>query len=94
MHDYVKQQCGKHYDIHFGWSDERMYCSELVGKAYNKVGISIGPLKKLKDFNLRDPVVRQLMNQRYGKNVPYEETVISPGDIFDNSDLKLMYENN
>lgn len=87
MKAYLKKQVGKHYDIHFGWSDDRLYCSELVWKCYNQAGISIGPLKKLKEFDLTDPIVKTIMAERYGKNIPYEEKVVSPGDIFDNADL-------
>jgi hypothetical protein len=27
------------------------------------------------------------MKERYGKNIPYEEKVVSPGDIFDSGKL-------
>lgn len=36
---------GKDYDTSFGWSDEKMYCSELVWKIYkHAANIEIGPL--------------------------------------------------
>lgn len=79
---------GKNYDLYFGWKDDRIYCSELVWKAYHDAtGIEVGALKKLKDFDLSNPVVQKKMNERYGKNIPYEENVISPGSIFECSKL-------
>jgi uncharacterized protein YycO len=94
----MKQQgegyVGKKYDIHFEWSDEKIYCSELVWKIYKDViGIEIGPLKKLKDFDLTHERVKSIMKKRYGDNIPYEETVISPGDIFDSDKLTTVLDN-
>ena len=84
---------GKKYDIHFEWSDEKIYCSELVWKIYKDVlGVEIGPLKKLKDFDLKHERVQSIMKKRYGENIPYEETVVSPGDIFDSEKLELVME--
>jgi hypothetical protein len=78
---------GKDYDNYFEWSDNRMYCSELIWKIYKKsLGIEIGKLQKLRDFDLSDDVVQKIMKKRYGNNIPLDETVISPISIF-NSDL-------
>ena len=50
----ARQFQGKNYDLTFEWSDTRMYCSELVWKIYDRVlGIRIGKLQKLRDFDLR-----------------------------------------
>jgi len=74
---------GKNYDAQFGWSDTRIYCSELVWKAYQRgAKIEVGALRRLEEFNLKHPTVKQLMNERYGENVPLKMTVISPADIF------------
>ena len=74
---------GKPYDLTFEWSDSRIYCSELVWKIYERgLGLRIGNLQKLRDFDLSDPVVKAKMQERYGKAVPLEETVISPGEMF------------
>lgn len=82
---------GKDYDWQFGWSDKRIYCSELVWKAYQRAsGIEIGPLKKLKEFDLSSAEVKKIMKQRYGKNIPLNETVISPADIFNSPKLMTI----
>ena len=74
---------GKPYDHYFGWSDERIYCSELVWKIYrNALGIEIGKPAKLREFDLSHPLVRAKLKELYGDNVPLDEPVISPGEMF------------
>jgi len=74
---------GKPYDLTFEWSDEKIYCSELVWKMYYQaLGIKVGELQLLREFNLSDPVVKKKMRERYGKSVPLDEPVISPAAIF------------
>jgi len=90
----AKEFANRPYDALFGWSDERVYCSELVWKIYKRaLGIELGKLKKLKSFNLNNPVVKQKLYERYGKNVPLDEPVISPQGIFDSKLLKEVYSN-
>jgi hypothetical protein len=78
---------GKDYDMGFNWSDDRLYCSELVWKIYQQaLGITLCPLKRLKDFDLSAAQVRAEMKKRYGVKIPYQENVVAPVDIF-SSDL-------
>lgn len=72
----------KPYDLYFEWSDERIYCSELIWKIYHEAtGMEIGQLEKLKDFNLVSKTVKDKMKERYGNKIPLDETVISPASI-------------
>ena len=91
----AKKFIGKNYDLTFEWDDDRIYCSELVYKIYNRgAGISIGTLQELQDFDLSHPIVLQKIKERYGKNIPLHETVISPGSLFnDTTNLELITEN-
>ncbi|WP_370545539.1 YiiX family permuted papain-like enzyme [Gilliamella sp. W8123] len=76
----------KPYDIWFGWDDKYIYCSELVWKIYNRaLKLKIGQLQTIKDFNLSSPAVKQKLKERYGNNIPYQETVISPVAIFNSA---------
>ncbi len=80
---------GKNYDIAFDWSDKKLYCSELVWKLYKDgCGIEVGKLKKLKNYDLSHPIVKEALKQRYGANIPLEEKMISPQAIFE-SDLLI-----
>jgi uncharacterized protein YycO len=80
----ARQFEGKPYDLYFEWSDERIYCSELVWKMYEQaLGVKLGALQELREFDLTDPVVKAKMRERYGANVPLEEPVISPGAQFE-----------
>ena len=75
---------GKHYDLGFGWSDERTYCSELAYKLYDRaMGVRIGRLQRLREFELDDPAVKAKLRERYGARVPLDEPVISPAAMFD-----------
>lgn len=82
---------GKTYDLYFEWSDQRIYCSELVWKIYERaLGMKIGELQKLREFDLTDAAVRAKMRERYGTNVPLDEPVISPGAQFDSPLLETV----
>lgn len=82
MKDYAKGLNNKDYDLYFDWSDDKIYCSELIWKIYkNGAGIELCPLQKLKDFNLEDPRVRAILEERYGNTIPLEEDVVAPSDL-------------
>lgn len=84
---------GRPYDLTFEWSDDRIYCSELVWKLYQRaLGIEIGTLQQIRDFRLDDPAVRQKMKERYGEHVPLEEPVISPVAMFESPLLVVVME--
>ena len=83
---------GKSYDLVFSWSDQQMYCSELVWKIYDRaLGIRIGALQRIGDFSLDSPAVRIKLHERYGTTVPLDETVISPGAMFDSLLLTTVF---
>ena len=85
---------GKKYDRTFEWSDDKIYCSELIWKIYQRsTGIEIGKLEKLSDFDLTNEAVKKIMKYRYGDKIPTEEIVISPASIFD-SELLTTIESN
>jgi len=84
---------GKPYDLLFAWSDEAIYCSELVWKIYQRsLNIEIGILRPLREFNLQSPVVQGKMRERYGTHIPWDEPMISPAAMFDSKYLILVEE--
>ncbi|MFT3701522.1 MAG: YiiX family permuted papain-like enzyme [Agriterribacter sp.] len=85
---------GKDYDPVFDWSDEKIYCSELIWKIYQRgAGIEIGKLQQLKDFDLNNNIVKKKLKERYGSSIPLHETVISPASIFKSDLLTTISEN-
>ena len=82
MKEFGNKLKNKDYDAYFEWSDDKMYCSELVWKIYkNGADIELCPLQKLKNFDLNDPKVKALVAERYGKTIPLEESVVAPSDL-------------
>ncbi|RSK36292.1 YiiX family permuted papain-like enzyme [Hymenobacter metallilatus] len=82
------QYQGRAYDLYFGWSNERIYCSELLWKTYQQAtGRRIGRLQQLREFDLSHPAVQQKLRERYGNRLPLREPVISPVAMFDSPEL-------
>ncbi len=81
--DWALQQVGKDYDHRFLWSDDAIYCSELVWKTYKYAGIELCKPRQFKDYHLDDPKVRKAAEERFGKlaNLPREEKVVAPSDL-------------
>jgi len=85
---------GKNYDLTFEWSDNKIYCSELIWKVYQKAtGLEVGKLQKLSDFDLTNEVVKKKMIERYGDKIPMNEIVISPSSIFESQLLTTVKTN-
>ncbi len=94
MKDFGAKFQGKDYDIYFEWSDDKMYCSELVWKIYKEVlGVEIGDLQELREFDLTHDRVKDKMRERYADKIPLNEKVISPGAMFHSDKLLTVKEN-
>jgi uncharacterized protein YycO len=94
MKDIGEKFKGKNYDIYFEWTDDKIYCSELVWKIYKEtLNIEIGELQELREFDLTNHIVKNKMKERYGDNIPLDEKVISPSTMFDSDKLVTITEN-
>ena len=83
---WAKKHVGKNYDGRFQWSDQTLYCSELVWKVYHQcAGIELCRVKKVKEYNLEHPKVKQLIKERFGSvdKLNLEEKIVAPSDIFE-----------
>jgi len=90
----AKKLEGKDYDLYFEWSDDKIYCSELIWKIYKEgTGLEIGKLQELKDFDLTNPAVQSKLKERYGNNIPLHEKVISPAAMFESNLLTTVITN-
>jgi hypothetical protein len=94
MKKYATSLLNKDYDIYFEWSDNKIYCSELVWKIYKEgAKIELCNLQKLKEFNLKDPKVKAILNERYGNAIPYQENVVAPSQIEKSTKLVTIFDN-
>ena len=84
------------YDIFFEFSDDRIYCSELVYKVFRDVtGIPVGRLQKIKELKLDGPYVSRLIEERLtaiGKQLNPEEPIITPVGLLDDRNLAPVHE--
>ena len=89
---YGQLQIGKNYDPYFQWSEDRVYCSELVWKIYKKAtGIELCKPRLLGSYNLHHPTVQALIVKRYGSmsKLPMNELMVAPSDL---AESKLLIE--
>jgi uncharacterized protein YycO len=94
MKSYGKQFIGKEYDAYFEWTDNRIYCSELVWKIYkNGAKTELSQLRELKEFCLDNPKVQAILKERYGNKIPLNEKVVAPSDLADSKLLTTVFDN-
>jgi uncharacterized protein YycO len=94
MKQVLEEFTGKNYDLTFEWADNKIYCSELIWKVYQRTtGLEVGKLQKLSDFDLTNEVVKKKMIERYGNKIPVNEIVISPSSIFESELLTIVKSN-
>ena len=93
MKTYGSQFKNKDYDLYFEWSDDKIYCSELVWKIYkNGANIELCKLERLKNFNLNNPKVKEILTERYGNKIPLEEQVVAPSQLVDSPILETVID--
>ena len=83
---------GKHYDTLFQWSDNRMYCSELIWKIYFEgAGIEVCKPNHFSDYSISLPRVKKLIKERYGDKFDPSEQIVSPQALFKSKLLKRVH---
>jgi hypothetical protein len=93
LHEVVRSFAGRPYDFRFSWSSDALYCSELVWKSYHKaLGIQLSTPRRMEEYNLSHPAVRERLGERFGDAVPVDEPVVSPAALFDSPRLRTAYE--
>ena len=93
MKSYGEKQMGKGYDIKFKWSDSKMYCSELVYKVYEQVGIELSKKHTFKDYDLESKSAQDAIKKRYGNTINMNELVVTPVDLRNSNKLKIVFNN-
>ncbi len=86
----AKRFLGRPYDARFGWDDRKLYCSELVAKAFQRgAGLAVGRMQKLRELHIAAllPAIRA----RYGKRVNLDLELLTPASIAEDARLRLVY---
>ena len=81
---------GLPYDTLFQWSDERIYCSELVYKAWEKVGVEVGVQRPMGSFDLSSKEVRGLIAARTTDGIEEGEPVVAPSAFMEDERLIVV----
>lgn len=87
----ARKLLGRPYDPRFGWDDERIYCSELVVKAYERgAGISYGRRQRLGDLRLLG--IESAAEKRWGGPIPKDLVLVTPASLVEDTRLARVYE--
>jgi hypothetical protein len=80
---------GRPYDARFGWDDERLYCSELVVKAYERAaGVSFGRRERLGALRLAG--IEGAAARRLGGPLPRDLLLVTPASLAEDGRLEVV----
>ena len=86
----ARKYLGRPYDIHYDLDDAKIYCSELIFKAFlDATGEQLGTIRKLGDLDWKphEAIIRKI--ERGG--LPLERRMITPGDMAAAKQLQSVY---
>lgn len=87
-----KKYLGKPYDIQYELDDKKIYCSELIYKAYLKAAdIEIGKKVPLGNMNWRPNVV--FIKMITGGELPLDREIVTPVSLVKSKNVKMIYSN-
>ena len=82
---------GYPYDFHYELDDEKIYCSELIYKAYKRTtGGELGKLTTLSQLNWKPHKAFILSIEN---TIPLDRKMITPKDLAEADELELVYSN-
>lgn len=85
------QWLGKRYDSKFSWSSKEIYCTELVYKMYNQIGIKISDLETIGEVLDRtsSPLLPKYIKRVYGSEnkVNRKENILTPFKLLSSGEL-------
>lgn len=85
----AKRHLGKPYDGRFGWGDDRMYCSELVWKAFARgAGVELGVKERLGDLHVAG--LERAIAARWGA-VPRDLVLVTPASLAGDPRLAVVH---
>ena len=90
MIEAAKTFLGRPYDIHYAMGDDKIYCSELVFKAFRKAsGEDPGKLQKLGDLNWKpyEVFIRKIEEGQ----LPLDREMITPRELYEAPQLEKIF---
>lgn len=86
----TKPYMGRPYDIQYDFDDEKIYCSELIFKAFKTVyGEELGEVVKLGDLNWEP---HEAFIRHIAPSLPLERKMITPQHMADAAQLEQIFE--
>ncbi len=83
----AKSFIGRPYDAKYTWGDERLYCSELVTKAFAAVGIEAGLQEPIDSLNLS----AEELATAPSLGIDPKQTLVTPASIAADDDFEAVY---
>jgi hypothetical protein len=86
----ARKHLGKPYDVHYDFDDQKIYCSELIFKAFrDATGESLGTVRKLGDLNWKpnEAFIRYIENG----GLPLEREMITPQELSQAKQLREVF---
>lgn len=86
----ARRYLGRPYDIRYRFDDEKIYCSELVYKAFRDAGGGeLGRMQALGEMNWKPH--KEFIRQLEGGAVPLDRTMITPRALSEAPQLEKVY---
>lgn len=90
--DEAEKMLGQPYDIQYEWDDEKIYCSELIYKAFDRaLGIEIGEKQKLRELKWKTHPL--FITYLAGGRLPLNRVMVTPESLVRCERLKLITSN-
>lgn len=88
---HVHEFLGRPYDARYRLDDEKIYCTELIYKAYQRAtgGESLGQLVRLRDLNWQP--YEETIEHFEGGPAPLDREIITPDNLAEAEPLRLIY---
>ena len=84
----AKKELGKPYDARYRWDDEKLYCSELVAKAFERgAKVTIGEQQQVKSLDLAPELLA--LGPKLG--IDLEQTLLTPASIAKDAHFDLVH---
>jgi hypothetical protein len=92
LEDELLSYLGMPYDLTFKWDSDEIYCTELVWKAYARIGIEVSPLSQYSGLDLTGDRVQALIALRLekGEVINSHELIVTPADFEHSPDLIMI----